>query len=56
MGPGEMVQWFRTLTALPEDRGLRPRTPLAAHTSEKGGMGERQSVQVLVLLPSSCAE
>lgn len=50
----ERVQWFRTLRL--QDQGLSPITHMAAHTNEKGGVGERQSVQVVVLLPSSCAE
>jgi hypothetical protein len=31
LGAGEMVQWLRELTALPEDLGLIPSTYMVAH-------------------------
>jgi hypothetical protein len=32
-GAGEMVQWLRVLTALPEDLGLIPSTHMMANNS-----------------------
>lgn len=32
IGAREMVQWLRTLSALPEEKGSVPRTPMLAHT------------------------
>lgn len=49
-----MVQWFRTLTALPEDRGLRPSTPWQLTQMKKGGWGETECTGACVAAQLLC--